>query len=392
MKIAVKRIVRDEKGQAMVMAVILLLVGGLVTSSLMSYMGTGLVTGRVYETRTAELYAADAGVEDAVLRIARGEVTACPAQPNEPPFYISVNGKSVEVTITYVNNTTSNATTTGTYLIQSTASGNGSETQIMAYVGATTITANYSGILDNVITSPCDYTLGGPTQVDPPEGEEHGPEANYTGDWPTGEILSEMYWDSVKDYPYTSDTLDVKDYAAGIGPLCRDGTLDIENTGTAGLTVQLTGTVYVTGDTLIGMTDKAFTLDLNEQTIFVLSDSGAAPEDDPCNPGNEYALKFGTKCTLTGSGCIIAVGGIEFKPNLAFTEGDFVFVLSVSGKTYMQPSGDFYGTLAGSAEVYIQNGEAHWWNSPFINEGFNFPYMTVVNRFDTIASWEANQL
>jgi Tfp pilus assembly protein PilX len=391
MKIAVKRLIRDQKGQAMVMAVILLLVSGLVVSSLMSYMGTGLVTGRVYESRVAELYAADAGVEDAVWKI-QNDIGLCPGNPSTTYNISGINSNSVEVTITYVTNTTNNNTTTVTYQVESTATNDGSGTKIEAYVSATTVTGNFSGILENVITSPCDYTLGGPTQVDPPEGEEHGPEANYPGDWPTGEILSEMYWDSVKDYPYTSGTLDVKDYAAGIGPLYRDGTLDIENTGTAGSTVQLTGTVYVTGDTLIGMTDKAFTLDLNEQTIFVLSDSGAAPEDDPCNPGNEYALKIGTKCTLTGSGCIIAVGGIEFKPNLAFTEGDFVFVLSLGGKTYMQPNGDFYGTLAGSAEVYIQNGDAHWFDSPFIDEGLNFPYTAVVNRFDTIASWDVNQL
>jgi len=155
--------------------------------------------------------------------------------------------------------------------------------------------------------------------------------------------------------------------------------------------VQLTGTVYITGDTLIGQTDHDFTLDLNGQTIFVESATGAAPEDDPCNPGNDYALKFGTKCTLTGSGCIIAVGNIEFKPNMYCSPGDYIFVLSVRGKTYMQPNGDFYGTLAGSAEVHIQNGTAHWWDSPFIDEGLEFPYAAVIEQIYSIASWEVNQ-
>jgi hypothetical protein len=56
----------------------------------------------------------------------------------------------------------------------------------------------------------------------------------------------------------------------------------------------------------------------------------------------------------------------------------------------MQPNGDFYGTLAGSAEVYIQNGKAHWWDSPFTDSGFNFPYIAVVDQLLNIASWEAN--
>jgi len=173
--------------------------------------------------------------------------------------------------------------------------------------------------------------------------------------------------------------------------LYRDGTLAIKNTGTAGLTVQLTGTVYITGDTLIGATDQAFTLDLNGQTIFVESATGAAPEDDPCNPENDYALKIGGKCTLTGSGCIIVVGSIEFKPNLDGNPNDYIFVLSVRGKTYMQPNGDFYGTLAGSSEVYVQNGQAHWWDSPYIEEGLEFPYVAVVDQIYSIASWEVSQ-
>ena len=388
MKIVVNRLARDEKGQAMILAVILLVVGGLIVSSLLSYMGTGLLAGRVYERRTAELYAADAGVEDAVWKIEHGEVALCPGDPTNNYTISAVNGKSVAVTITYVNNMTG----TVTYRIESTATGGDSGTEIEAYITDTTVSGNYSGILDNVITSPCDYTLQGPSQVNPPEGEEHGPEANYPGDWPTAEVFFDMYWDDVEDYPYSSGTLDVKNYAAGIGPLGRNGTLEIINTGTAGVTVNLTGTVYVTGDTQIGMTNKDFTINLNGQTIFVESATGAAPEDDPCNPeDNKYALQIGTKCTLTGSGCIIAVGNIEFKPNLPCNPNDYIFVLSVRGKTYMQPNGDFYGTLAGSAEVYIQNGEANWWASPFISEGLNFPYIAVLDRLYNIASWEVSQ-
>ena len=391
MKVAVKRLARNQKGQAMILAVILLLVGGLVVSSLLSYMGTGITTGVAYEARTAELYAADAGVEDAVWKIQSGEVALCPNQSTNYTID-DVNGKNVTVTITYVINTTGNKTITLTYKIESTATGDSGETKIEAYVDATMVTANYSGIMDNVVTSPCDYELGGPTQVDPEEGEEHGPEANYTGDWPTPEMFSGMYWDDVVGYPYGSGTLDVKDYGAGIGPLYRNGTLEIINTGAAGLTVTLNGTVYVTGDTDIGQTNQDFFLDLNEQTIFIESDTGAAPLDDPCNPAdNQYALRIGGKCTLTGSGVIIAVGGIEFKPNMSCNETDFILVLSIRGKTYMQPNGDFYGSLSGLADVDIQNGVAHWWDSPFINEGFNYPYMAIVDQIHNIASWEVGQ-
>jgi hypothetical protein len=385
MKAGLTGLIRAEKGQALVLAVILLLIGGLIAAPLLAYMGTGLITGEVYEKRTAELYAADAGIEDALWKIQNGEVVLCPGQPHYSYNVSDVNGKKVDVTITLVNNTTNSVT----YRIESTASADGSATAVQAYIDGAIVSANYSGILDSVITSQCDYELQGPTVVDPPEGEEHGPTGNYSGDWPTAEILANWFRDDVQGYPYGSSTLDVKNYASGFGPLYRDGTLQIVNTGSAGLTTKLNGTIYVTGDTLIGTTDKAFTLDLNGHTIFVESATGAAPEDDPCNPeDNKYALQLGTKVTLKGSGAIIAVGNIDFLPNLNCSPTDFIFVLSVRGKTYMYPNGDFYGALAGSAEVQIKNGEAYWWPSPYAEGGLNFPYTAVVNEFYDIASWD----
>ena len=378
MKIAVKRLIRDEKGQTLVLALILLVVGGLIITPLLAYMSTGLITGEVYERRAAELYAADAGVENAVWNIQRGEAPTGGCNDTTRFYEITdVNGKHVAYNITKVANFT--------YRVVSTATGDGSGTQIEAYV--TPIYGDFSGILDHVITSQGDYELQGPTNVEPPEGEEHGPVKYYDGDWPTAQVFSDVYWEDVKDeVPYASATLDVKDYAAtGIGPLSRNGTLDIVNTGTVGLTLQLNGTVYITGNTTIGMTNKDFTIDLNGNTIFVESDSVKAID-------NKYALDIGGKCTIIGSGCIIAVGDIQFKPTLNCSPTDYVLVMSIEGKTYMQPNGDFYGTLAGSSEVWIQNGDAHWTDYSEVEGGLNFPMstegFTPVNY--SIASWEVN--
>jgi hypothetical protein len=386
MKITVKRLIRDETGQTLIMALILLLLGGLIVAPVLSYMRTGLASGGVYERKAAELYAADAGVEDAIWKIQHpDEAGYLPCSAGSPPrtYDISdVNGKSVDITITcYLDDETGRS-----YGIKSTATGDGSGTTIDAYIFGSPVVEDYSGILDNVRTSQCDYTLQGPTTVDPPEGEEHGPEGDYDGDWPTAEMIAAVYWEDVKDTtPYGSATLDVKNYASGFGPLYRDGTLDIVSS-TKNFTTKLNGTVYVTGDTLIGQTGQNFYLDLNGKTIFVESATGAAPEDDPCNPPNEYALKIGGKCTLTGSGCIIVVGGIEFKPGLPGNPDDCIFVMSISGKTYMQPNGDFYGTLAGSSEVYIQNGEAHWVDSAGMS--LDFPTILKTGLSYSVASWE----
>jgi hypothetical protein len=380
---SVKRLIRDEKGQAMAMVLFLILVGGLIVGSLLSYVGTGLFNGRVYERRTAELYAADAGVEDAVWKIQHGEVALCPGDPTHSYDIADVNGKSVEVTITSVYGV---GNVTLTYHVISTATGNSSATQVDAYIAGETKYGDYSGITENVITSQNEIIIKPGSNVSPPAGEEHGPAANYTGDWPPPEVLCDWYFEDVKDEtPYGSATLDVKNYSAtGIGPFYRNGMLTIKNTGTAGLTLQLNGTVYITGDTLIGTTDKDFTLDLNGYTIFVASNSTKAYN-------GKYALEIGGKCTMVGEGAIIAIGDIYFAPKTESGVTDPVFIMSIVGKSLVQPNGDFYGSIAGSVEVDLWPGTSV--NYPA--EGFgllNFPGCTAGRYIYGIATWEVTQL
>jgi cytoskeletal protein CcmA (bactofilin family) len=98
-----KRLVRGEKGYILIAALLVLVVLGLISGPLLSYMVSGLKAGHVFETGAAELYAADAGVEDAVVRIPNAGL--CPNQSTH--YTISdVNGKSVDVTVTLTDNVT----------------------------------------------------------------------------------------------------------------------------------------------------------------------------------------------------------------------------------------------------------------------------------------------
>jgi hypothetical protein len=102
-----KRLIKDEKGAAMALVLILLLIGGLITSSLLAYMGTGLNTGNVYEGRVAELYGADAGVEDGLWQIQNEKLADLFTGYDEYDYYgqwsydlsSPVNDKNVHVTI-----------------------------------------------------------------------------------------------------------------------------------------------------------------------------------------------------------------------------------------------------------------------------------------------------
>ncbi|MFC2024574.1 hypothetical protein ACFLTJ_03275 [Chloroflexota bacterium] len=68
-KLSLAKAARKQGGAAFVMVLILLLLGGLIIAPLLAFMGTGLQTGQVYEEKTAELYAADAGIEDGIWQV-----------------------------------------------------------------------------------------------------------------------------------------------------------------------------------------------------------------------------------------------------------------------------------------------------------------------------------
>jgi len=376
MKISVKRLIRDEKGQAMVIALLLLLVSGLITAPLLSHMGTGLLTGKVYETRTAELYAADAGMEDAVWKIQHEVVKLCPGDPDWPPYNITINNKSVEVNISAFYG---EGNWTFVYRVLSTTIADGSGTQIEAYIEGVNKYGDYGDLLGQVLTSQEEITLKPGTEVNPSEGE-HAPVEYYEDSWPTAEELIDFYLDEVDDEEsYGSDMLELNSDME-IGPFYRDGELEIK-AGTAGVTLTLTGTICITGDTLIGSTGKNFTLDMNGYTIFVASDSA--------NP--QKALWIGGKCTMVGSGVIIAIGDMYFEPNTEAGVTDPIFVMSVLGTTSVQPGGDFYGSIAGSVEIELQPGTSiNYPESEGWYDDLNF-LIGIKKLVYSIDSWEVSQ-
>ena len=424
MKVAVKRLIRDEKGAALVLTLVLLLVGGLIVAPLLGFMGTGIIAGEVHEKRMDELYAADAGVEDALWRIQNGAVnlTVC---YDELSYNITdadggvaeVNDKHVEVTITLISVWEDIPCD---YKIVSKATGDGSGTEVEAYISGT---VTYCSIMDHLVTVQEDLTpqqvedlerdlgkLGIPCPTECTECEKCGKAYDYNSDayksipqeckgciavynfpgagWPTVSDLSARYWENVKnETPYPSDTIDLASGDMEKGPLYRDSGLDIKNSSNTPFTLTLTGPIYIRGDTRICYNvpgNRDMTLDLNGHTIFVASNSTGA--------GNE-ALQLGDRCTIKGPGVIIAVGDIYFKPNgQAGANEEPVFVLSVLGTTRVQPNIDFLGAIAGKLDVNIQSGNA---DVSYPTGGFgpvNFPSLFEAKRSYSIYSWEIIQL
>ena len=384
MRITVKRLARDEKGQVMVLALILLVVGGLIIAPLMGFMSTGLIAGEVYERRMDELYAADAGVEDALwnIQLETDKVTGLTqCNPSTNYTITDVNGKKVGVNITLM---TIMDNLPCDYRIVSTATGDGSGTEIDAYIIGTSKYGDYSGILNNVLTSQGEIDLQGANVT--PEDGEHSPVEYYDDAWPPVGDLEEFYGENLTGgtYYYEDTEIDLDGVDMNLGPLYVGGKLDIVNTSNTPATVTLTGTIYVTGDTQIyGPTANEplkLTLDLNDQTIFVASNT----------TGAHNALEI-QKCNIIGPGIIVAIGDIYFAPKAEAGMTDPIFIMSVSGETLVQPGGDFYGSIAGSVEVDLQPGttlnypEDEGWY-----DGLNF-LVGVQELIYSIYSWDISQ-
>jgi hypothetical protein len=69
MKKMLKGLIKTEKGQALPMVLILMVVGGLILAPLLSYSTEGLKVSQAYESMADEFYAADAGIEDGLWQI-----------------------------------------------------------------------------------------------------------------------------------------------------------------------------------------------------------------------------------------------------------------------------------------------------------------------------------
>ena len=389
MRTIIKRAIRNEKGSVLPLVLILLVVGGLILTPLLGLMSTGLMAGQVYEKKAHEYYAADAGVEDAIWRIKSESIapeswTPCDDRPGWDVYEylqpLSVGNKSVELVV-YRKDWDPTCGENLTYQILSTAAtddGGGtaaivSSTTIDAYLSVSYM--NFSNLLDNAIVSYDTITIRGTkTVVDgdvwlPSSDEEHlDNKGNITGEvknmttqeiiWPTSEDLSGYYLDRLEDPDDPGEFLDIANTNA-TGPAYRDGDLAIDNTGADNATLLLEGTVYVTGSlTFQQAGGKTYTIDLNGNTIFV-----EGTIDFPSN-----------HVTVSGSGCIIAIGRVNFQPGIAEGEEEhFVLVMSVEDIVEFHPSGDFTGCVAGESHVELQPGCTLSWVSPD-DKGLDVPW------------------
>lgn len=363
-----------ESGYATLTAVLVLLIlGALIITPLLVFMNSGLQAGQTHERRTDELYAADAGVDYAVWHLRSGGIEVPQGGLVELPEF-AINDKTVEVTIEDV--TPPGEEDVLNYKITSTAtSDSGSSTTVESYVSK----LPFAGLLNNAITSAGNVTIrpGSVVNGDVQYGGTLDNKGTINGEitdnlddisWPTADVFSDFYKSCLKDegvdpnnpaqwFPY--DTVDLKTWPDTLGPLYRVGDLTIKNTDPNPQSVTLAGTIYVTGNLVV------------QQNCTIILEQQVEGETICHNIFAEGTIQINPGSIIEGSGCIVAVGNLDFQPNIPTGSDDFIFLMSIGGTTKLQPGNNFYGSVAGNVDVYLQpNVSLNWWDG---GGGLDFP-------------------
>ena len=344
-----KLLKNGQSGQALILALILLVLGSLLVVPILNLAGTSLNYHRVVQRHTLETYAADSGVEYALCELGN-DPEGYQANPLQESFIVT--DRTVNVTAEHLGDDIYKITSIA-------ATDSNSSTTIESYVHI----SPYPAFFNNAISSKGDVIIrpGGEVFGDVQyegeldnKGTIHGKTRNEEiEDWPTAEELSQFYW---VDDVISGSSIDISSGTEEnpyiIGPGHTSGDLTLTGSGVA----ELNGTLYVQGSLTL---QPGTAIKLNVETIY-------AEVNITLQPGTD----------VYGPGCIIAAGDIDFQPNLMTGEEDFIFLMSIDGQIQFQPNNDFYGCVAGDVDIILQPGMGLYWTEP--DPGLEYPECTTL--------------
>jgi hypothetical protein len=309
---SLKRILKKEAGQALPMALILLVLGGLLVVPTLDLMTTNLNANRQIDRKNLELYSADAGVEKVLWNMQYNDTFPLPGNGEEIEAFsdFSINdGRTVDVKISKESGQPYKITSTAT-------STDGHNTTIECYCRHS---SDFTWLCDSAITSADNVYIRPGCSV--------SGNVTYAGDltnqgtidggviqdptlparWPTADQLIDFYSEQMAGAPTypAGTTINIGGRTeADPYPIPESlalGDLTITGNGVA----RLEGILYIKGKLTVM---PNCTINLNSETIF-------SEFYVDCRDVND-SITFQPGCTLMGSGCIIAVGGIDFRPSL----------------------------------------------------------------------------
>ena len=339
------RYFRQERGQVLIYALVIIAIGSLIISGTLTFAGSALKQGSISEDRAAHLYNADAGVESAYHAIRTGS-NDLPAIVSDPPMTYSIilEGQTASVNLALVEE---DPGITKTYEVTSVStSTSGKTTTIKARLIA--LSGQYAYFLDNAFTTAKNIDFKSKIAVN--GWVQAGTHTGSIPIWGAG-----FGWKSAAasyGWPTSTELISYYDgqVANGLanyinGPWAPSGT------------VSLTQTQYVNGD----FTMTGGTLKLNGYTLFV--------------NGNIKIANTSVNPAGSGTGCIIAIGNVEFWPSGDtgdVNNGIFVFSVGTAGAEF-QPGNNFYGWIAAQNSIQVKSGDNPSYNWVVPPENLDFP-------------------
>ena len=287
----------------------MLVVGGLLVVPTLTLMTTHLTSNRVVEEETSGIYAADAGIQDALWKLGNG------VDPFESadsyPLSEDINGMTVTVD--------KQALEDNVYTLRSTSTLNG---KTVAVITAQAIAgSDYHWLFEHAIncegdvdTHKNDVIYGGILCGGGFDGDADvrtGDVEEYQDlDFPSADDLKDYYMstidpvaDNYEDGTYTITAGTDKDNPHMIPPIYHNGTLTINGSGYG----KLSGNIYLAGENTGQLwIAPGTTIDLNGHTIF----------SEYYNNCEGDAINFQPHCYIFGPGCIIGIGNLNYQPHL----------------------------------------------------------------------------
>ena len=267
MKNTLNKLLWNEKGQALPIALAMLAIGSLVITPLLNLTETALRSGISEEGRMYEHYAANAGTSDGLLKIVTDNPNIPPVGENWSYSIADTNGRTVEVIISTIDQSNMKITSTAT-------SNDGHNTEINCYLNAqsfppnaitsTSITIGQNAVINGDIQ--WDSTLGTLTS----RGTVNGNIIDAPIDWPSMEEVEAHYNNLIQGAPvYSGDLfIDIGPETISdpysLGPIYVDGALYIS--APSGGAISLDGLVYAKNR--IAISSPNVDIYLNNNTFF----------------------------------------------------------------------------------------------------------------------------
>ena len=298
-----------ESGQVLIMALLMLGIGGLLTVPSLNLASTGLKYHQVVERNTLEIYTADSGVEYAVCKLSNNP-EEYKTNPLEHSF--TINARTVHVTAEYYMSNVYKITSTAT-------SGSGSSTSIVSYVSMIASPFDYG-----MAATDGDINLSGHTEVTSPP------------DLFQGNIYAN-------------------------GAINLSGKAEVLGDATATGEVTLKGSASITGDVVENLGTPLFFAEIDTSPYLGEADNGTLIEGDlhisgggyyelgPAHITGSLTITANTVVKLTGTvwvdgsitmdgntriegpGTLVAVGDIWVTGNAKLTIDNIPLIISTNG-------------------------------------------------------------